>query len=145
MSCPHGNPDGGCDLCDEKDAAWDAGAKSRDVEIADLKKAYESAFYEIAKLRAIQEAAFNAGRAEGGKDAGWLPIETAPTEGREMFVVKAFNVCNGFTGGKPYTSDPWCVWHESDSSFARWNHKFQPTHWMPLPPPPAATPTKERT
>jgi hypothetical protein len=63
----------------------------------------------------------------------WQDIATAPKDGtREMFVVKAFNVCNGFTGGKPYTSDPWCVWRESDGSFSRWPHHFPPTHWHPL-------------
>lgn len=62
---------------------------------------------------------------------GWQPIETAP-QGREMFVVKAFNVSNGFTGGKPYTSDPWCVWHDEPGKFARWPHNFAPTHWMKL-------------
>jgi hypothetical protein len=65
--------------------------------------------------------------------AQWQDIATAPKDGtREMFVVKAFNVCNGFTGGKPYTSDPWCVWRESDGSFSRWPHHFPPTHWHPL-------------
>ena len=71
----------------------------------------------------------------------WLPIETAPTkdEGRGMFVVRAFNVANGFTGGLPYTSDPWCVWRCLDGGFARWPHNFAPTHWMPLPAAPECT------
>lgn len=64
----------------------------------------------------------------------WLPIETAPdASAKEMFVVRGFNVCNGFTGGKLYTTDPWCVWREKDGSFARWNHHYLPTHWLPLP------------
>ena len=70
----------------------------------------------------------------------WLPIETAPNEceGRGMFVVRAFDVQNGFTGGFPYTSDPWCVWRCLDGGFARWPHNFPPTHWMPLPSAPKA-------
>ena len=28
MSCPHGNPIGGCDICDEVDAAFEAGKRS---------------------------------------------------------------------------------------------------------------------
>lgn len=71
--------------------------------------------------------------------AYWQPIETAPMAERgkrPMFVVCAFNVCNGFTGGRPYTSDPWCVWRTADGEFARWPHHFEPTHWMPLPPAP---------
>lgn len=64
---------------------------------------------------------------------GWQPIDTAPQGSREMFVVKAFDVCNGFTGGRPYTSDPYCVWRNDDGGFSRWPHNFQPTHWAPLP------------
>jgi hypothetical protein len=76
---------------------------------------------------------------------GWKSIDTAPKDGtREMFVVKAFGVSNGFTGGKPYTSDPWCVWRESDGSFARWPHHFAPTHWQPLAAAPAATDTEKQ-
>ena len=65
----------------------------------------------------------------------WQPIETAPKDTREMFVVRAFFVRNGFTGGIEYTSDPWCVWWDGDG-FARWPHNFPPTHWTSLPPPP---------
>lgn len=59
----------------------------------------------------------------------WQPIETAPRNQRKMFVVKAFGAEVGST---LYNSDPWCVWREGDS-FVRWPHKFQPTHWLPLP------------
>jgi len=58
----------------------------------------------------------------------WMPINTAPRDTKEMFVVRAFNVVNGFTGCLPYTTDPWCVWREQDGSFARWPHNFMPTH-----------------
>lgn len=66
----------------------------------------------------------------------WQPIENAPKEGRKMFVVKAFNVCNGFTGGRLYTTDPWCVWRNDDGGFSRWPHNFPPTHFAMLPPDP---------
>lgn len=66
----------------------------------------------------------------------WQPIETAPEEGATIFVVRAFGVSNGFTGGKEYTSDPYCVWRTEDGGFERWPHHFAPTHWMPLPEPP---------
>lgn len=65
--------------------------------------------------------------------SGWREINNGAIFPKTMFVVKAFNVCNGFTDGKEYTSDPWCVWLEPDGSFARWPHHFKPTHWMPLP------------
>lgn len=59
----------------------------------------------------------------------WQPIETAPKETTQMFVVVAFGAKVGAT---PYNSDPWCVWHQR-GEFVRWPHKFSPTHWMPLP------------
>jgi hypothetical protein len=66
--------------------------------------------------------------------AGWIPIETAPKNQKEMFIVKAFNAESH--GGARYTSDPWGVWVEN-GHFIRWPHKFNPTHWMPLPAAPA--------
>jgi len=64
----------------------------------------------------------------------WQPIETAPKETREIFVVRGFrvNVRTAF----PYTTDPYCVWRRGDGGYERWPHHFPPTHWMPLPPPP---------
>jgi hypothetical protein len=65
----------------------------------------------------------------------WKPISEA-TVGRAMFVVRAFNVS---LGGRPYTSDPYCVWQDTPGVFVRWPHHFAPTHWMPLPQPPKET------
>jgi len=64
----------------------------------------------------------------------WLPIESAPKSRKpfEMFVVIALDV-KLTPLSPPYTTDPWCVWRESDGSFTRWPHPFQPTHWCPLP------------
>ena len=71
----------------------------------------------------------------------WLPIESAPKSRKpfEMFVVIAINV-KPLPSGAPYTSDPYCVWRESDGSFARWPHTYPPTHWFPLPPNSKPTP-----
>lgn len=67
----------------------------------------------------------------GGVHRGWQPIDTAPKDNsRKMFVVKAFDVL--LLSGRKYTSDPYCVWRGKDE-FVRWPHKFDPTHWMPLP------------
>jgi hypothetical protein len=65
---------------------------------------------------------------------GWLPIETAPAVRLpfKMFVVIAMGV-KVTESSPPYTSDPYCVWRESDGSLARWPHPFEPTHWLPLP------------
>lgn len=73
----------------------------------------------------------------GGRE--WQPIETAPSEGRELFVVRAFNVR---VGDVLYTSDPWCVWRCRDGGFARWPHEFAPTHWCLLPSAPKALAAK---
>lgn len=66
---------------------------------------------------------------------GWHPIETAPRHTKQMFVVQAFDV---LVRGHKYTTDPYCVWAEK-AEFVRWPHQFDPTHWMPLPPPPSDT------
>jgi hypothetical protein len=64
----------------------------------------------------------------------WLPITTAPQSRKpfEMFVVIAIRSIPQ-PSSAPYTSDPYCVWREADGSFARWPHRFAPTHWCPLP------------
>ena len=62
----------------------------------------------------------------------WKSIDSAPI-GMDMFVVKAFDVNDGHTGGQAYTSDPWCVWQEKEGEFSRWPHRFKPTHWIELP------------
>lgn len=62
------------------------------------------------------------------------PIAELPKDiGRTMFLARAIDVCNGFTDGKPYTTDYYCVWAEPAGTFARWNHNFPPTHFRPLP------------
>lgn len=64
----------------------------------------------------------------------WQPIESAPAEGMELFVVIGINVTNKKAGCKNYTTDPYCVFRGHEGSFVRWPHRhFQPTHWMPLP------------
>lgn len=68
----------------------------------------------------------------------WQPIETAPKDGRQMFVVQGFNVTNQNVGVRNYTTDPYCVWPGKTGGWLRWPHEFPPTHWMPLPPPPSA-------
>lgn len=68
----------------------------------------------------------------------WQPIETAPKQGREMFVVRGFNVTNLNAGCRNYTTDAYCVWPgDEGNGWVRWPHTFPPTHWMPLPKAPA--------
>lgn len=72
-----------------------------------------------------------------GMVGGWMPIETAPI-GRDMFIVRAFDVqvTDKIFG---YTSDAYGVWQPTRGRFERWPHPFEPTHWMPLPPPPTSS------
>ena len=72
---------------------------------------------------------------EDGSVNEWQPIETAPKD-RTMVVLIGVTEGNGFTGGRPYRSDPWCGWF-SDGEWQRWPHPWPPTHWMPLPAPPS--------
>jgi hypothetical protein len=67
----------------------------------------------------------------------WEPIETCPTD-KTMFLVIGATEGNGFTFGKPYTSDPYAVWKDGDT-FARWPHHWPPTHWSRIPPAPEVT------
>jgi hypothetical protein len=74
--------------------------------------------------------------APDAKDAErWVSVkERLPEIGREMFVVRGFDVipCEGC---RPFTTDAYAVWLEGDK-FVRWPHNFPPTHWMLLPLPP---------
>jgi hypothetical protein len=71
----------------------------------------------------------------------WMAIDKLGeyVKGREMFVVKAFDVPLLNHSNVLYTTDPYCVfvYRMSDdlitSSFARWPHPFMPTHFCLLP------------
>lgn len=61
----------------------------------------------------------------------WQPIETAPRDGTPILA------WNGGVFVVYWESDPgsWWVYDPPCDERAVWNVK-QPTHWMPLPPPP---------
>lgn len=73
------------------------------------------------------------------KAQGWLPIETAPRNQMEMFIVRGFNTRIGMGAYAGYTTDAYAVWAD-EGNFVRWPHPFRPTHWMPLPPAPSDEP-----
>jgi hypothetical protein len=66
----------------------------------------------------------------------WISIDKLGeyVKGRQMFVVKAFDVVPFERYPGTYTSDPWCVWFEQErGTFERWPHLFMPTHFCLLP------------
>lgn len=73
------------------------------------------------------------------ENTGWLPIETAPRNQMEMFIVRGFDAPIGMGAYGKYTTDAYAVWAD-EGNFIRWPHPFRPTHWMPLPPAPAKEP-----
>lgn len=62
--------------------------------------------------------------------SNWRPIETAPKDGRYILLLKP----------AWYHAPRWFVARWQDTGLtAGWQHYYgpEPTHWMPLPPPPA--------
>jgi hypothetical protein len=71
----------------------------------------------------------------------WQPIETAPKDGTRITL-----------GTTEYGGVVWndCRWEKMTRKPDRWASfigpvPWTPTHWMPLPPPPAMAPTGEPT
>lgn len=65
----------------------------------------------------------------------WRPIETAPKDGRDILVCAVCQTTGEVLWGVA-TADPdrlWLWWKPQDEP-AKW-----PTHWQPLPDPPADT------
>lgn len=67
-------------------------------------------------------------------DAGWRPIETVPKDGTRCLLYEDGDVYAGeFDGSSPYEDDhhwrSFCGQHVTTEP--------EPTHWMPLPTPPA--------
>lgn len=76
----------------------------------------------------------------------WQSIETAPRDGTQVLLCRAVDV-----DGKPIRDEAWGIfiqvaaWWEGDgwivycSQIQEPRLHFEPTHWMPLPDPPATT------
>ncbi|GBU19377.1 MULTISPECIES: hypothetical protein [Methylobacterium] len=64
----------------------------------------------------------------------WHPIETAPTDGVAILLAVADE---WVTCGRHCPDEGWYELGNDPSDV--WGGPFYPTHWMPLPPPPAGT------
>jgi len=62
----------------------------------------------------------------------WISVEDKMPAHRQPVLMIAIN--EGPRGD--YTTDQYAGWTE-DGDWVRWPHKFYPSHWMPLPPPPS--------
>lgn len=73
-------------------------------------------------------------------ERGWRTIESAPKDGTKMLLNHGGLVCRGWWEAQKYHKKPRPYW-DSDRGFmgVQWHRDHQPTHWMPLPTPPAAT------
>lgn len=62
----------------------------------------------------------------------WQPIETAPKDGTRilMYGIPGFEILIGFWNDY-HIPEHWCYSEES-----LYKNNGNPTHWMPLPPPP---------
>lgn len=72
---------------------------------------------------------------------GWQPIETAPKDGRFLLL---FGPEGGVAPDGEYGVPWWCVanWGPTWNGLLDWSSgddqpPLKPTHWMPLPEPPA--------
>jgi hypothetical protein len=67
---------------------------------------------------------------------GWQPIETAPKDGTRFLafggILEGVVECRYSQDGKCWVTDPYVIYEDDRPS-------RQPTHWTPLPDPPANT------
>lgn len=74
----------------------------------------------------------------------WQPIETAPKDGTDVIVMymhcETQCVFNAFYASEEYHWEKrdvgWWSYEHSEVSRILLNDFMEPTHWMPLPPPP---------
>lgn len=78
--------------------------------------------------------AWQAARSADTSGARWLPIETAPRDGRWLLITNGFNLEQCYWDTAMHREYPWRN-HGGNGWLVNW-----PTHWMPLPEPPPAAP-----
>lgn len=69
---------------------------------------------------------------QSGAYPAWMPIETAPRDGSEVWAFNGEQARMKFISGSE-----WALWVYSDELLSDVDPEpEQPTHWMPLPPAP---------
>jgi hypothetical protein len=73
--------------------------------------------------------------------SNWQPIETAPKDGTPILITRPtkFKVEEGWHVVRWEDDEDWWVCH--DGKFDTMLRGNEPTHWQPLPAPPATEPT----
>ncbi len=106
---------------DEKIVEAVARAIARNIE--------DERFWDAPGFQNAARAAITAFQAEA-----WQPIETAPKERKDGALVQVLLIGH-FDNG--YITDIVQGWWDLEY-WARWKHHVPPTHWQPLPNPPAS-------
>ncbi|GEM_PF-2052210 len=76
---------------------------------------------------------------------GWMPIETAPKDGVELWVFNGEQGVMHWTEGAMPGVGHWALWVWADQTVADIDPEpIQPTHWRPLPAPPTLNASKGR-
>jgi hypothetical protein len=79
------------------------------------------------------------GAGHGTGVVGWQPIETAPKDGTLVIAFYADRHGHGRYSLRYWAAGDWGARSEGWSDQHRQLRSSDPTHWMPLPPPPAAS------
>ncbi|MDQ0506001.1 hypothetical protein QOZ94_002805 [Xanthobacter agilis] len=73
--------------------------------------------------------------------SGWQPIATAPKDGTTVLLWAVSRVVPGRWSEETYAKRPRPLWVTLSGAHGllgiSWDRDNQPTHWMPLPSPPA--------
>lgn len=76
---------------------------------------------------------------------GWMPIETAPKDGAELWVFNGEQGVMHWTEGNMPGVGYWFLWVWADQTLADIDPEpVQPTHWRRLPAPPTLNASKEQ-
>lgn len=69
-------------------------------------------------------------------DSQWRPIETAPKDGTSILICGFGGANKYFVADVKWNEGEWCLFDPAEDLYS-WPC-YGPSHWMPLPAPPAA-------